>query len=89
VICDWEKPNSGTEVLSKDDNTGGLPYTAEDSLTRYLKKEQPRICILGGGPGGLNLAHFLQKRGYKHVDVYEKESALVHRIPIPLRPSGE
>jgi phytoene dehydrogenase-like protein len=33
---------------------------------------QRRICILGAGPGGLSLAHFLQRSGYTNIHVYEK-----------------
>jgi len=35
---------------------------------------QQRICILGAGPGGLSLAHYLQQSGYTAVHVYEKAS---------------
>jgi len=33
---------------------------------------QRRVCILGAGPGGLSLAHFLQRSGFTNIHVYEK-----------------
>jgi hypothetical protein len=34
-------------------------------------RDDTRVCIIGAGPGGLSMAHFLKKRGYKHVTVLE------------------
>ena len=31
-----------------------------------------RICIIGGGPAGISAAMYLQKKGYKEYEVYEK-----------------
>ncbi len=35
-------------------------------------KKNPAIAIVGAGPAGLLTAHYLQKRGYRHVVVFEK-----------------
>jgi hypothetical protein len=50
-------PESSQPVVSDDD-------------TLIIQKR--RICILGAGPGGLSLAHYLQQSGYDFVHVYEK-----------------
>ena len=31
-----------------------------------------RICIIGGGPAGVSAAMYLQKKGYKNFEIYEK-----------------
>ncbi len=31
-----------------------------------------RICIIGGGPAGISAAMYLQKKGYKNFEIYEK-----------------
>ena len=31
-----------------------------------------RVCIIGGGPAGISAAMYLQKKGYKEYEVYEK-----------------
>jgi hypothetical protein len=33
---------------------------------------QMRIAIIGAGPGGLTAAHYLKKRGYQNITVFEK-----------------
>lgn len=36
------------------------------------KNKNSRICIVGGGPGGLSTAYYLKKKGYTKVTVLEK-----------------
>lgn len=40
-----------------------------------------RIVIAGAGMGGLTSALALAKKGFKHIDVYENASSLVHTSP--------
>jgi hypothetical protein len=35
--------------------------------------KESRICIVGAGPGGLSVGYYLQKAGYKHVTILEKQ----------------
>jgi hypothetical protein len=37
-----------------------------------MKKQQPRIAVIGAGPAGLSAAWYLQKNGYRDVRVFEK-----------------
>lgn len=36
-------------------------------------KNQPRICIIGGGAGGLSVGYFLKQQGYRNVILLERE----------------
>ncbi len=42
--------------------------------------EQPQanssFCIIGAGPGGLSMAHYLKKRGYKNITILERQYAI-------------
>lgn len=50
--------------------TESQPVAQQDDTSIILEKQ--RICILGAGPGGLSLAHYLQQTGYNFVHIYEK-----------------
>jgi len=54
-----------------DCSTSSLEVLSNPVLTNN-DLQQRRICVIGAGPGGLSLAHFLQKNGYNNVHVYEK-----------------
>jgi hypothetical protein len=75
IVFEWNSsavnetlPSVVGEGRREEEGSICLPHSS-----RRISPEK-RICILGAGPGGLSLAHFLQKRGYSLVDVYEKES---------------
>lgn len=34
------------------------------------------ICIVGAGPGGLSMAHYLKKSGYKNITILEKQAEI-------------
>ncbi|MCU0447085.1 MAG: FAD-dependent oxidoreductase [Microscillaceae bacterium] len=40
------------------------------------KDKNTRICIIGGGAGGLSAAYFLTKQGYKNVTVLERDGEI-------------
>lgn len=76
IVFEWKYPEVSEiipNVVCAKDPQGEKCFNNlhHHSIKSNMEK---RICILGAGPGGLSLAHFLQKRGYSIVDVYEKES---------------
>ena len=47
----------------------------EKEMEIHLAKIPKKVMVIGGGPGGLNVAHTAAKRGH-YVSLYEKESFL-------------
>ncbi len=39
-----------------------------------MANKEERICIIGGGPAGLSAAMYLEKKGYKNYQIYEKQN---------------
>ncbi len=39
-------------------------------------KQQPHICIIGGGAAGLSAGYFLMQQGYTHITILEKENQI-------------
>lgn len=48
----------------------GLNLNTKQTMTKIDKNS--RICIVGGGPGGLSTGYYLQKAGYQNVTILEK-----------------
>ena len=47
-----------------------------DTASAAVERQESRICIIGAGLAGLSLAHFLQKRGYKQIHVYDRDAGV-------------
>ncbi len=43
---------------------------------RMSRNKNEKIAIVGGGLSGLSIAHFLKKKGYKNLTIFEKENRL-------------
>ena len=41
-----------------------------------MKKKAERICIIGGGPAGVSAAMYLEKKGYKNYEIYERQNKI-------------